>query len=132
VAGLGETALLDAVAPQARRFVLSLRLVAAYRRVGRDPAAELAVRLGSVESATSALELAERLPRLWPEAICVGRFCCRGLSHDEVTIAAIIETCADRDRPGFDRQLAGFVRSERIEQLWQLVLALVATELAAR
>jgi len=112
----------------AARFIYALRLIAAYQSAGRDPAAEQAVRMESVTAAVHAMELAHQLLRAWPESITVNRFCCMMLSHDEATIAHMINAAAGCDRRAFAKELADLVRPDRIERLWKHAVCLVGAE----
>lgn len=116
----------------AARFLYSLRLIALYRKAGRDPAAELAVRLESMCAAVHAMELSEAILHCWPEPVVVSRFCCDMLSHDELTIGRMIGAAAAHDRAEFARQLEGLLRAERIDILWDAAVQLVGAELAGR
>ena len=89
------------------------------------------MRLGSVEIAAKSLILAQTISACWPENIHVSRFCCRLLSHYEVTIGGLVDAAARRDRHGFEHALAGLVRPERWHRLWDGALALVAAEMRA-
>ncbi|MEE4289293.1 MAG: DNA-directed RNA polymerase subunit beta' [Erythrobacter sp.] len=120
-----------ALGPVAARFVHSLRLIALHERVGRDPVPELAVRLGGVEIAARALAFSQAIAASWPENVHVSRFCCCNLTHDEVTIGALVDCAWVRDRKGFEAQVEGLVRPDRIHRLWEGVLALVAAEARA-
>ncbi|MCL9983512.1 MAG: DNA-directed RNA polymerase subunit beta' [Erythrobacter sp.] len=129
IAALAVTPRLDVLGPIAARFIHALRLIALHERAGRDPVPELAVRLGGVEIAAKALILSHAIAASWPENIHVSRFCCRLLSHDELTIGAFIDAAARRDRAGFEAALTGLVRAERMHRLWEGALLLVAAEL---
>ncbi|QIQ87768.1 DNA-directed RNA polymerase subunit beta' [Erythrobacter sp.] len=122
---------LDAQGPFAARFIYSLRLIAAHERVRRDPVPELTLRLGGVEIAAKALALSQAIAASWPENVQVSRFCCCHLTHDEATIAAMLEAAAGCDRDGFVASLAGLVRPERIDRLWDGTLALLSAEMRA-
>ncbi len=131
IAALAKPPQVEALGPVGARFVHALRLIALHERVGRDPVPELAVRLGSVEIAARSLILAQTISACWPENIHVSRFCCRLLSHDEVTIGAMVDAAARCDRAGFETVLTGLVRPERWHRLWDGALALVAAEMRA-
>lgn len=122
---------IDSLAPLAARFAYAIRLIALHERVGRDPVPELAARLGSVDVAARALALSQAIASTWPENIRVSRFCCCQLTHDEATIGAMLEAVAGRDRDGFDAQLAGLVRPDRITRLWEAAQDLVLAEMRA-
>lgn len=121
----------ETLGPIGARFVHALRLIALHERLGRDPVPELALRLGSVEIAAKSLILAQTISACWPENIHVSRFCCRLLSHDEVTIGGLVDAAARCDREGFEQALAGLVRPDRWHRLWDGALALVAAEMRA-
>ncbi len=123
---------IDNLDPVAARFIYALRLMAVYQNADRDPAAELAVRLESVTAAVRAMELSQAILRAWPECVSVNRFCCKMLSHDEMTIGAMMTASAARDRQGFDRALCDLVRPERIARLWEQCVQLVGVEQTPR
>jgi len=129
IAKLAEQPRIDGLRPLGARFVYALRLIALHQQSGRDPVPELAVRLGSVETAAHGLALAKALSSCWPEPICVARFCCDFLTHDEHTIGGMIDLVAHRDRRGFDDLLDGLVRPDSIERLWTSAQLLVAHEM---
>ena len=131
IARLAAPPRVETLGPIGGRFVHALRLIALHERLGRDPVPELAVRLGSVEIAAKSLILAQTISACWPENIHVSRFCCRLLSHDEVTIGGLVDAAARRDRAGFEAALAGLVRPERWHRVWDGALALVAAEMRA-
>ncbi|MEE4200973.1 DNA-directed RNA polymerase subunit beta' [Erythrobacter sp.] len=131
IARLAAPAPIAEAHPIAARFVYALRLIAVHERAGRDPVPELAARLGSVIVAAKALTLAQAITTCWPDDIHLSRFCCGWLSHDEATIAQLVEAAAARDRARGDRALEGFVRRRRIERLWIAASELVIAELSA-
>ena len=131
IARLAEPRLIQSTNPIAGRFIYSLRLIAIHQKARRDPVPELATRLNSMHIAAKALALSQAVSALWPENIRVSRFCCCQLTHDEVTIAAMIEGAHDRDRAAFDRATEGFIRPDRAERLWHGVLELVEAELTS-
>jgi hypothetical protein len=65
----------------------------------------------------------------WPENVHVSRFCCCHLTHDEATIGAMLDAVGEGDRDGFIGSLAGLVRPDRIERLWDGALALFSAEI---
>ncbi|MGB3806719.1 MAG: glutamate--tRNA ligase, partial [Erythrobacter sp.] len=85
---------IEDVSPIAARFVFSLRLIALHDRARRDPVPELAARLGSVDVAAKALALGQAVSAIWPENVHVSRFCCSLLSHDELTVATLIDSAS--------------------------------------
>jgi hypothetical protein len=131
IAKLARPRSIESLDPIAARFVYSLRLIALHQRAGRDPIPELASRLNSVSVAAKALALSQTVSAIWPENIHVSRFCCCKLTHDEMTIAAMIESAAVRDRAEFERAGEGLIRPNRMSRLWDNVTELVAAELSA-
>lgn len=125
---LAEPVTLSMLGPIAKRFIYSLRLIALHDRVKRDPVPELTVRLGSVEIAAKSLALSQTVAATWPENIHISRFCCQRLTHDEATIGALIDCAGQRDRPGFEAEVEGLIRPERVHRLWEGVLALIGAE----
>lgn len=131
IAHLAKPRLIEAANPIAARFLYSLRLIAIHQKASRDPVPELASRLSSFQVAVKALALSQTVSTVWPENIHVSRFCCCQMTHDEVTLAAMIESAFERDRPAFERLGEGFIRPDRMARLWEGVLALVEAELTA-
>ncbi|MFU7527346.1 DNA-directed RNA polymerase subunit beta' [Qipengyuania sp. ASV99] len=132
IARLAEPPCMAHLNPIAARFIYSLRLIALHQRVRRDPVAELAVRLSSVDAAAKTLALSYTISAAWPENLHVSPFCCGLMSHDEASIAALIETVVARDRQRFDQTIAGLVRPDRFERIWDAAQDLVMAELRAR
>ena len=122
---------LESLSPIAARFIYSLRLIALHERVKRDPVPELAVRLGGFEIAAKSLALCQAIAATWPENIHVSRFCCQRLTHDEATIGALIDQAWSRDRTGFEAEIAGLIRPQRVNRLWEATLDLVMSEASA-
>lgn len=131
IASLARPPRANELHPIAARFVHSLRLIALHERARRDPVPELAARLGSVEVAARALALAQAVQASWPENVCVSRFCCCLLSHDEATIGALVGSAAMGERAGLEAAVAGLVRPENVHCLWTAALDLVAAEARA-
>lgn len=131
IAELAQPRTVDTVHPIAARFVYSLRLIALHQRAKRDPIPELAIRLNSVNVGAKTLSLSQSISAFWPEAIHVSRFCCCKLTHDEMTIANMIEGAVARDREEFERAGEGLIRPNRMSRLWDNVLELVVAELSA-
>lgn len=131
IASLREPPAIAALHPVAARFVYAMRLVAAYHRAKRDPAAELATRLGSIHIAIMALQLVDTIAHAWPEPVVVRRFCCGCLSHDELTIGALLDAGWRNDRDAFAAQLQGLVSSEQINGIWDDAMQLVLAEAAS-
>lgn len=128
IALLQKVPRIDELSPIAARFVYSLRLIALHERARRDPVPELAARLQNVMAATKSLSLAHAISANWPENIHASRFCCGLLTHDEMTIGMMIQAAEQGDHGGFESQLSGLIRPQRIELLWQEALDLVMAE----
>lgn len=128
IASLARVPTIEDLSPLGARFVYSLRLIALHDRAKRDPIPELAVKLGSVEVAARSLALAQAVSQCWPEAITVSRFCCRLLSHDEITIGRLVDNAARCERQGFEDAISGLIRPDRHHRLWDAALSLVAAE----
>ncbi|ALE18080.1 hypothetical protein AMC99_02809 [Altererythrobacter epoxidivorans] len=128
VEALARPAAITALQPVAARFIYSLRLVATYQRARRDPAPELAQRLGQFTIAIKSLQLLDTIGHAWPDPVNVRRFCCCHLSHDELTLGRMMEAAWRGDEEGFARQVDGLVRSERIDRIWNDAVALVMAE----
>ncbi len=128
IAQLAEPPRIASIGPIAARFLYSLRLIALHERARRDPVPELAVRLGSVETAAKSLALAHTIGSIWPENIQVSRFCCQLLTHDEASIGMMIDAAGDRDRAAFEGSIEGLIRPDRLHRLWDPVLALITAE----
>ena len=109
IADLAKTPRIGDLGPFAARFVYSLRLIALYERARRDPVSELAMRLGSVDSAAKTLALAHAISGAWPENIHVSRFCCELMSHDEATIGNLLEAATVCSGERFDTSISGLV-----------------------
>ncbi len=125
---LAEPARLAQLDAVAARLVYSMRLIALHERARRDAVPELTARLGGVEIAAKTLALSQVIASVWPENVHVSRFCCQRLTHDETTIGALIDRTIRRDREGFEQQVEGLIRPERVNRLWDAVLALVLAE----
>lgn len=131
IAALAVPPRVEGLGPIGGRFVHALRLIALHERMGRDPVPELAVRMGGVEVAAKALILAHTVSASWPENIHISRFCCRLLSHDEMTIGGFVDAAARGDRVDFEDTLTGLIRADRMHRLWESALALAAAEMRA-
>ena len=131
IAELAKPRSIQSLNPIAARFVYSLRLIALHQRAKRDPLPELASRLSSVNVAAKTLALTQTVAAVWPENIHVSRFCCCKLTHDEMTVAAMIEGAAARDQEEFERAGEGLIRPNRMSRLWDNVTELVVAELSA-
>lgn len=107
------------------RAIMAFRILAFCGNAGREPVGELAQRLGSITAAKAFLGFADTVGRYWPEKVHVSRPCCRLLSPDEATLAALVQSAANCDRAASDRVLEGFVRADRHAALFEAALAAV-------
>jgi len=131
IASLAQPQRIADTHPFAARFIYSLRLIALHERARRDPVPELTTRLGSVATAAKALALGQAIGLTWPENIHVSRFCCPVLTHDEATIATLLDCAERRDRTGFDQAIEGLIRPKRVPILWDAVVDLIIAEMQA-
>lgn len=123
---LAATPVMNELSLLALRSTLAFRILALCSRAGREPVAELASRFRSVTVAKSFLEWADCVGRCWPERVSVHAPCCRGLSPDEATLAALIDAAGAGDRAAFGREIDGFVRPDRHEPLYAAAVDLAA------
>jgi hypothetical protein len=98
--------------------VMAVRLCALFDHAQREPLAELAQRFRSFEAAEAVLALVREVVRAWPEPFVTSRPCCLALSPDEATLAAMLRCAGRGERGGFGEALAGFVRADRHERLY--------------
>lgn len=126
VRSLALPADLRALPRPALHVVMAMRLAALFERAGRDPVGELTCRLRSVTAALEFCELQRRVVRAWPEPYLASRPCCLGMTPDETTLAGMIRTAAARDRAAFGRVIAGFVRADRHDTLFEACIKTVA------
>lgn len=118
VARLLETPDLRVQSHGAIHLVMTMRVRSLLERAERDPIAELSARLCSVPAAIAALELADQVSAVWPEAFVVNRPCCMKLSPDEHTLAQMARSARAGDRAAFSAVLDGFVRAGRHDRLF--------------
>ena len=128
IAKLQEPPKISDLSPLAQRFVFSIRLIAVYRKAGRDPVSELTARLGSLTVAIKALQLVEVLAHAWPDPVQVRRCCCQIASHDELTMSAALQSVADGDHNAFDQQLSDLIPREVRDAIWTSASELVIAE----
>ncbi|MBF5090592.1 MULTISPECIES: hypothetical protein [unclassified Novosphingobium] len=106
--------------------VMAMRLCALFERAARDPVPDLAQRYRSVEAAVGVHDLVRAIVATWPEAFMVNRPCCLAMSPDEATLAELVRSTGLGDRARFDATIAGFVRSDRHERLFDATVRAVA------
>jgi hypothetical protein len=125
VAGLGRLGDIRSLTLPALHVVMTMRLCALMERAGRDPLTELSTRYRSVAAAKASLALADRIARYWPTAYQAARPCSMGMTPDETTLAAMVRAALAGDRRAFDAALAGFVRGDRHENLFDATVQAV-------
>lgn len=106
--------------------VMAMRLCALFERAARDPVPDLAQRYRSVETAVGVHDLVRAIIATWPEAFMVNRPCCLAMSPDEATLAELVRSTCLGDRARFDATIAGFVRSDRHDRLFDATVRAVA------
>lgn len=108
------------------RSIMALRILALCGPAGRDPFLELSTRFSSVTAARAFITLADAIGSAWPVNIMVMRPCCRLLSPDEITLAEMIDAAASADPVRHAAALAGLVRPDRHERLFDHGVEFVA------
>jgi len=101
------------------RIIADFRLLALCARAGRDPVLELVHRNSCLTTAKAFIDLADTIGASWPENVTVARPCCPVVTHDEATIANMIDAARAGNREGFSAQIAGFVRHDRHDRLFE-------------
>ena len=110
----------------ALKTVSATRLLAVCARTGRDPLLDLTQRFACITTAKAFIAFADLCGAYWPESVQVLRPCCRSVSPDEWTLAQLVDHAAHADRDGFGAVLAGFVRQDRHEPLFDRTVELAA------
>lgn len=128
IARLQVPAKVNDPSPIAQRFIYSLRVVAVYRKAGRDPLAELTSQLGSITVAVKLLQLVESLAHVWPDSVQVRRWCCQMLSYDEHTMARALEAIAESNGDAFNDQLADLLPSDARKTIASAASELIVAE----
>ena len=119
---LRQTPRIDDLTLVGLRAVMCFRVLALCSTAGREPVAELSGRLGSVGEAVGFLALADEAGKCWPENFTVMRPCCRLLSPDEASMAMMIQTARNADRPGFERIANGYLTDGAKEILFAALI----------
>ena len=70
--------------------------------------------------------LSATLVRAWPDAIVTGRPCCMAMTPDEATLAGMARAGLVGDRAGFSHTIAGLVRPDRHEPLYDATVSALA------
>lgn len=126
VAGLAVPASLTGLTLRQVHVVMAMRLAVVCHQAGRDPLPEMAARLRSMPAARALLDLHALIGDAWPEAFMVSRPCCALISHDEVTLAALVAAAADCDANCFAAHIADLVAAPRHGPLFRQTALVVA------
>jgi len=108
------------------RIIMALRLLTVCSCSGHDPLPILAQRLASVTAAKAIIAFADEVGRSWPENVQVMRPCCAAITHDELTVALLIDAAAAGRRDICSMVVEGLVRPGRHEPLYELAKGAVA------
>lgn len=106
--------------------VMAMRLCAVFEAAARDPVPDLARRYHSIEAACAVHGLVATIRQVWPEPFMVSRPCCLRMTPDETTLAAMVRAATAADRARFANAIAGFVRADRHNALYEATLHAVA------
>jgi hypothetical protein len=109
---------LAAVPAAQAQWIGAVRLWVMMCKLGQPPMQAVTERMGSARAAAHLHLLIEEIGAAWPDPFCVSPPCCRCLSHDEATLAAMIVIAGRGDRPGFDRLLEDLLPAEVRERLF--------------
>ncbi len=116
------------VDPSAMALVMATRIAVAYQRRGADPLPHLARRTGCAAAAAKLLHCIHVTGTAWPEPFCLSPPCCRSLSHDEATLAALVESVVANDRPGFDAASRDLIDEDGRAAIWRELACLAAAD----
>jgi hypothetical protein len=106
------------LAPRHAALTEALRIWGLMGRMGWCPARLLTDRLGTMRAAAHFQLLMEKIGAAWPEPFCISPPCSPRLSHDEATLAQMVQLAGDGDLPGFDRLLADLIPADERERLY--------------
>ena len=127
---LGRSPILTELSREQLHVTMGMRLWALMARMERCAMGALAERFGSMRAAAHFHLLVEEMMAAWPDPFCVSPPCSPRLSHDEATLAEMVQVAACGDRPGFDRLLADLIPASERERLF-LSSGVLARALAA-
>lgn len=100
------------------RITFATRIAVVFSKLGRDPRAELANRLGSEGAARHFLALVEEVGASWPEPVYVNSPCCPKLSYDEMMVLDLLTACGQDDRQTFDDLLRDMLPAEARDRIY--------------
>lgn len=118
VQSLARPVTLHSLSADGLRLIDALRLWALATRLRRCPVRTIAERLGTMRAAAHLRLIIEEIGAAWPDPFCVSPPCSPRLSHDETTVAGMLDLAARSDRPGFDRLLADLLPADERERLF--------------
>jgi hypothetical protein len=107
-------------------LIMAMRVCAMFEASGRDPVPDLAQRYRSVEAACAVHGLVQTIKQVWPEPFMVNRPCCLAMTPDEATLANLGRAALAAHRDLFSMAIAGFVRADRHEALYNATIHAVA------
>jgi hypothetical protein len=107
-------------------ITMAMRICAVFEAAGRDPVPDLAQRYRSIEAACAVHGLVQTIKQVWPEPFMVNRPCCLAMTPDETTLAALARAAINGRRDDFSTEVAGFVRADRHEALYNATIHAVA------
>ncbi|SMC50818.1 hypothetical protein [Novosphingobium sp. B1] len=107
-------------------ITMAMRICAVFEAAGRDPVPDLAQRYRSIEAACAVHGLVRTIKQVWPEPFMVNRPCCLAMTPDESTLAALSRAAFNGKREDFSAEVAGFVRADRHEALYNATIHAVA------
>lgn len=107
-------------------ITMAMRLCALFDAASRDPVPDLARRYHSVEAACAIHGLVQTVKQVWPEPFMVNRPCCLAMTPDEATLAALARAALGGKRDAFSQAIAGFVRTDRHNALYEATIHAVA------
>lgn len=107
-------------------ITMAMRICAVFEAAGRDPVPDLAQRYRSIEAACAVHGLVRTIKQVWPEPFMVNRPCCLAMTPDESTLSALARAAFNGKREDFSAEVAGFVRADRHEALYNATIHAVA------
>lgn len=107
-------------------ITMAMRICAVFEAAGRDPVPDLAQRYRSIEAACAVHGLVRTIRQVWPEPFMVNRPCCLAMTPDESTLSALARAAFNGKREDFSAEVAGFVRADRHEALYNATIHAVA------
>ena len=100
------------------RLVGAVRLWPLAAKMRCCPLKAIAGRLGNLRAAAHLQLMIEEMGAAWPDPFCVAPPGSPAMTHDEATLAEMIEYAACGDRPAFDRLLADLLPAYERERLF--------------